>query len=104
MAFPSRIRLRTACLLVVVAALALAMPAAAAASAQSHKRTGTTSMSVSSKGGGGASGNRSGLHGKVVGGLPFTGLDVIALAAIAVSLTSTGLALRRISIDDGEPA
>ena len=94
MAFPSRTRLRAVCLLAILAALLLALPAAAVASGQSKQGA------AQSK----ASSNRSGLHGKVVGGLPFTGLDVIALAAIAVSLTSTGLALRRISIDDGEPA
>lgn len=92
MAFASRIR--PVCLLAVIAALALAFPAAAAASGQS-KQGAAQSQATST---------RSGLHGKVVGGLPFTGLDVIALAAIAVSLTSTGLALRRISVDDGEPA
>jgi len=94
MAFPSRIRRRAVCLVAVLAALAFALPAVAAASGQ-PKRTATQSN---------ASGNRSGLRDKVVGGLPFTGLDVIALAAVAVSLTSTGLALRRISVGNGEPA
>ena len=94
MAFPSRTRIRTACLLAVLAALALAVPAVAVAAGQSKQGASQTKTAN----------NRSGLHGKVVGGLPFTGLDVIALAAVAVSLTSTGLALRRISVDDGEPA
>ena len=31
------------------------------------------------------------------GALPFTGLDVISLLAIAVALTGTGLALRRLT-------
>jgi hypothetical protein len=31
------------------------------------------------------------------GGLPFTGFDVISLLAIAVALTGTGLALRRLT-------
>jgi hypothetical protein len=39
----------------------------------------------------------SGLQKRVVGGLPFTGLDVVALLAVAVALTSTGLALRRLA-------
>jgi len=94
MAFSSRIRLRAACLLAVLAALAVALPAVAAASGQSKQ---TASQSK-------ASANRTGMRDKVVGGLPFTGLDVIALAAVAVSLTSTGLALRRISVGNGEPA
>lgn len=33
----------------------------------------------------------------IVSGLPFTGLDVVALAAVAVALTSVGFALRRLS-------
>jgi hypothetical protein len=39
----------------------------------------------------------SGLQKKVAGGLPFTGLDVVALLAVAVALTSMGLALRRLT-------
>ena len=31
------------------------------------------------------------------GGLPFTGFDVVSLLAIAVALTGTGLALRRLT-------
>ena len=42
---------------------------------------------------------QSGLQKKVVGGLPFTGLDVVALLAVAVALTSMGLALRRLTAD-----
>jgi hypothetical protein len=41
----------------------------------------------------------SGLQKKVVGGLPFTGLDVVALLAVAVALTSMGLALRRLTTE-----
>jgi hypothetical protein len=32
-----------------------------------------------------------------VGGLPFTGLDVISLLAVALALTSVGFALRRMT-------
>lgn len=39
----------------------------------------------------------SGLKGNLVGGLPFTGLDVIALAAVALALASLGFALRRLT-------
>ena len=42
---------------------------------------------------------QSGLHKKVVGGLPFTGLDVVALAAVAVALMSMGFALRRLTAE-----
>jgi len=41
----------------------------------------------------------SGLQHKVVGGLPFTGLDVVALLAVAVALTSMGLVLRRLTAE-----
>jgi hypothetical protein len=51
-------------------------------------------------GGGGNDGSASdGLQKKVVGGLPFTGLDVVALLAVAVALTSMGLALRRLTAE-----
>ncbi len=41
----------------------------------------------------------SGLEKTVVSGLPFTGLDLIALLGVAVLLTTMGLALRRLTID-----
>lgn len=39
----------------------------------------------------------SGLQESVVNGLPFTGLDVIALCAVALALASIGFALRRMT-------
>ncbi len=44
-------------------------------------------------------GGASGLEKTVVSGLPFTGLDLIALLGVAVLLTTMGLALRRLTID-----
>ena len=41
----------------------------------------------------------SGLEKTVVSGLPFTGLDLIALLGVAVLLTTMGLALRRLTVD-----
>jgi hypothetical protein len=41
----------------------------------------------------------SGLEKTVVSGLPFTGLDLIAMLGVAVLLTTMGLALRRLTID-----
>ncbi len=38
------------------------------------------------------------LEHNIVGGLPFTGLDVIALFAVAVALTALGFALRRLTL------
>lgn len=52
---------------------------------------------VSNNDGGGSSG----LETSVVDGLPFTGLDLIALAAVAVALTSVGLALRHMTANRG---
>ncbi len=40
-----------------------------------------------------------GLQKKVVTGLPFTGLDVVAMLAVAVALTSMGLALRKLTAE-----
>jgi hypothetical protein len=40
----------------------------------------------------------SGLRKAVVGGLPFTGLDLIALVAVAFAFTSVGFALRRLTV------
>ena len=37
------------------------------------------------------------LQGEVVAGVPFTGLDVLALGVVALSLTATGFVLRRLS-------
>ncbi|HEY5053334.1 MAG TPA: hypothetical protein VII45_07990 [Solirubrobacterales bacterium] len=44
------------------------------------------------------SAHASGLQSSVVGGLPFTGLDLIALAAVAAAFTSVGFALRRMTV------
>jgi uncharacterized membrane protein len=41
----------------------------------------------------------SGLQKKVVGGLPFTGLDMVALTVVSVALLSMGLGLRRLTAD-----
>ncbi len=41
----------------------------------------------------------SGLEKTAVGGLPFTGLDLIALVAVAVALTTMGFALRRLTYE-----
>lgn len=46
---------------------------------------------------------RSGLQKEVVGGLPFTGLDVIALAAVALALISMGVALGQITVPRDSP-
>jgi len=40
-----------------------------------------------------------GLQKHVVHGLPFTGLDVVAMLAVAVALTTMGLALRKLTAE-----
>jgi hypothetical protein len=42
---------------------------------------------------------KAGLQKQVVGGLPFTGLDAVALLAVAVALMSMGFALRRLTAE-----
>jgi hypothetical protein len=42
---------------------------------------------------------KAGLQKEVVQGLPFTGLDVVALLAVAVALMSMGFALRRLTAE-----
>lgn len=45
--------------------------------------------------------HRAPLQSNLVGGLPFTGLDAIALAAVALALLSLGFALRRLTWHHG---
>jgi hypothetical protein len=47
-----------------------------------------------------AAGGASGLN-KQIGSLPFTGMDLLILAGVALVLTGTGLALRRLSTPRG---
>jgi len=91
-------RPRIAAVMAIAAALALAAPVAAQAADATKAQYGTAASQVGGDVGGGQS-QPSGLQQEVVGGLPFTGLDVIALAAVAVALTSMGLALRRLTAE-----
>src|SRR3954453_6433146 len=54
------------------------------------------------KGVGGGNGKAKTSHGPlnspVVSGLPFTGLDLVRLGAVAIALMSLGLALRRLTV------
>ncbi len=97
--------LRMAMLTVAVTA-ALALPAQAIASDNCSTTDPTDSQyctptKVISNGGGGASGSVS-VAGASGSSLPFTGLDVISLLAIAAALTGAGLVLRRLTISGGE--
>jgi hypothetical protein len=81
---------------VALCALFLALPAAAQAasnptSAQYRDTAAQVSADVGS--GGPHQASRSGLQ-EEVGGLPFTGLDLLALLLVATALVSAGFALR----------
>jgi len=86
-----------------LAALALVGPVTMAQATDStHDQYQTQVQQVSGNLGGGSgttSPTPSGLQKKVVGGLPFTGLDVVALAAVAVALVTMGFALRRLTAE-----
>jgi hypothetical protein len=100
----SRIRTssRFIALLATVSALWLVGPVALAHAGDATKdQYDNPVQKVAGNVGGGSDGPSapSGLQKKVVGGLPFTGLDVVALLAVAVALTSMGLVLRRLTAE-----
>jgi hypothetical protein len=89
-------------LLLVLAALAVfvAVPSLAVAQSSSSdpsKAVYTDNIPSSSEGTSGSSG---GLDSQI-GSLPFTGMDLIILAGVALVLTGTGFALRRLSTPRG---
>jgi hypothetical protein len=86
-------------LVATVAAMWLVGPVALAQAGDATKAQYNNDVTkVAGNIGGGDDGtDPSGLQQKVAGGLPFTGLDVVALLAVAVALTSMGLALRRLT-------
>jgi hypothetical protein len=87
-------------LIATVAAMWLVGPVAFAQAGDATKAqydNDVTKVAGNVGGGGDDGSDPSGLQKKVAGGLPFTGLDVVALLAVAVALTSMGLALRRLT-------
>lgn len=100
-----RTGLRMAILTVAVTA-AFALPAQALASNDCSSSDPTDSQycvptKVIGSGGGEPSGSVS-VKSASSSSLPFTGLDVISLLAIAAALTGTGLVLRRLTVGGGE--
>jgi hypothetical protein len=89
-------------LLVTVAALSLVGPTSLAqADDPTNGQYDNDVQKVAAGLGSGGDGNApaAGLQKKVVNGLPFTGLDVVAMLAVAVALTSMGLALRKLTAE-----
>lgn len=87
-------------MLTTVAALWLVGPVALANANDATKSQYDNPVTKVSAGiGGGNDGPKAPLQKKVVSGLPFTGLDVVAMLAVAVALTSMGLALRRLTAE-----
>jgi hypothetical protein len=93
---------RIVALLVTVAALSIVGPVAMAqASSPTNAQYDNDVQKVAAGLGGGNNtpSAPAGLQKKVVGGLPFTGLDVVAMLAVAVALTTMGLALRKLTAE-----
>ena len=80
---------------VVTAALLVALPGAAAAQASSpaSAQYDTTNNQIAAGGGGGPSGGND----PVISGLPFTGVDLVLLGIVALSLGGAGIAIHRLS-------
>jgi hypothetical protein len=78
---------------VVTVALLVALPGAAAASSPTSAQYDTTNDQIAAGGGGGPSGGND----PVISGLPFTGVDLVLLGIVAVSLGGAGIAVHRLS-------
>jgi hypothetical protein len=91
-------------LLLVLAALAafVAIPGVAMAQGSSNDpSTAEYTPNIPPGNEGGTSGGSSGGLDSQIGSLPFTGMDLIILAGVALVLTGTGFALRRLSTPRG---
>jgi hypothetical protein len=92
-------------LLLVLAALAafVAMPGVAIGQGSSDNPSDavyTPNIPSAAEGAGETGGSSGGLDSQI-GSLPFTGMDLIILAGVALVLTGTGFALRRLSTPRG---
>jgi hypothetical protein len=95
---------RIVALLVTVAALSLVGPVTMAQAGNPTNAQYDNEVTKVAAGFGSGGNNNTptapaGLQKKVVHGLPFTGLDVVAMLAVAVALTSMGLALRKLTAE-----
>jgi hypothetical protein len=88
-----RARFQLGTIMVLVLAM-LALPALASAQTPSDDQYSVIPPPSTTTGAGGDPGDPSGLSGRV-GSLPFTGLDVIAMSAVALAIAGLGLGLQR---------
>jgi hypothetical protein len=99
-------RSAAAVLLAVAATLLIAVAPVAAQSPASAQYADDIQNVAGEVAGNGRSGpddpGPSGLEKRLIGGLPFTGLDLVALVAVAIGLTSIGFALRKMTAHRGE--
>jgi hypothetical protein len=92
--------------IVAIPAAAVAQDASSDPSAAQYTPTipdgddGETASGGSTGGSSGGGGGGGGLDSQI-GSLPFTGMDLIILAGVALVLTGTGFALRRLSMPRG---
>jgi hypothetical protein len=83
----------------VLCAAALAGPVTAVGQEGDSPSGGGEAAQVADRPAGGSGGEEGSGMRKVIGGLPFTGLDLLALGAVALALGSLGLALRRLAAE-----
>lgn len=91
----SRVRFRIGLLVVGMTALALPAAASAQSPTESQYSSNLDFVAQGSAGGGPGSSGAAGSAASDPSGLPFTGLDVGLLAAVAAALLIAGLMLRR---------
>jgi hypothetical protein len=87
---------------VAVLLLVFAAPVAAAVSDSvsddpSSAQYDSTAEQLAERAGSGGDSDGGGLNGRVVGALPFTGMDVVVVALAAVAVMGAGLALSRVT-------
>jgi hypothetical protein len=83
--------------LTIALLVALSGAAAAQASSPTSAQYDTANHQIAAAGGGGGPSEPSGGIDPVISGLPFTGVDVVLLAIVALVLLSAGIALQRLS-------
>jgi hypothetical protein len=84
-------------LLVLGAPVAVAAPDRGSEDPSAAQYDSTAEQVAEGAGSGGGGGDGGGLHGRVVGALPFTGVDVVVVSLAAFAVMGAGLALSRVT-------